>query len=80
MMTPLVQSPDPRAVSLDALVGAVPLNVDLDVALSVLANTVCARLRRRLPGYGTAPPTPSSGGSSIPAASSNTTKARSPSD
>ena len=28
-MTPLVQSPDPRAVSLDALVGAVPLNVDL---------------------------------------------------
>ena len=79
MMTPLVQSPDPRAVSLDALVGAVPLN-DLDVALSVLANTVCARLRRRLPGYGTAPPTPSSGGSSIPAASSNTTKARSPSD
>ncbi len=50
MMTPLVQSPDPRTVSLDALVGAVPLNVDLDVALSVLANTVCARLRRRLPG------------------------------
>jgi hypothetical protein len=56
MMTPLVQSPDPRAVSLDALAGAVPLNVDLDVALSVLANTVCAGLRRRLPGYGTAAP------------------------
>jgi hypothetical protein len=35
--------------SLDALAGAVPLNVDLDVVLSVLAHTVCAALRRRLP-------------------------------
>ena len=41
---------------LDALAGAVPLNVDLDVVLSVLAHTVCAALRRRLPGYGTATP------------------------
>ena len=56
MMTPLVQSPDPRAVSLDALAGAVPPNVDLDVALSVPANTVCAWLHCRLPGYGTAAP------------------------
>jgi hypothetical protein len=42
--------------SLDALAGAVPLNVDLDVVLSVLAHTICAALRRRLPGYGTATP------------------------
>ncbi len=35
---------------------AVPLNVDLDVALSVLASAVCAALRRRLPGYHTATP------------------------
>src|SRR5205814_6132487 len=41
---------------LDALAGAVPLNVDLDVALSVLAHTLCAALRRRLPGYATATP------------------------
>jgi hypothetical protein len=34
----------------------VPLNVDLDVALSVLASAVCAALRRRLPGYHTATP------------------------
>jgi hypothetical protein len=40
----------------DALAGAVPLNVDLDVVLSVLAHTLCAALRRRLPGYGTATP------------------------
>jgi hypothetical protein len=45
-----------QAFSLDALAGAVPLNVDLDVVLSVLASTVCAALRRRLPGYGTATP------------------------
>ena len=37
--------------SLDALAGAVPLNVDLDVVLSVLARTHCAAPRRRLPGY-----------------------------
>lgn len=41
---------------LDALAGAVPLNVDLDVVLSVLAHTVCNALRRRLPGYATATP------------------------
>ena len=39
-----------------ALAGAVPLNVDLDVILSVLAHTVCAALRRRLPGYHAATP------------------------
>jgi len=33
-----------------------PLNVDLDVVLSVLAHTVCAALRRRLPGYHAATP------------------------
>jgi hypothetical protein len=45
-----------QSFGLDALAGAVPLNVDLDVALSVLAHTVCAALRRRLPGYSTATP------------------------
>jgi hypothetical protein len=41
---------------LDALAGAVPLNVDLDVVLSVLAHTVCTAVRRRLPGYNSATP------------------------
>jgi hypothetical protein len=45
-----------QSFSLDALAGAVPLNVDLDVVLCVLARTLCAALRRRLPGYGTATP------------------------
>jgi hypothetical protein len=45
-----------QSFSLDALAGAVPLNVDLDVVLSVLAHTVCTALRRRLPGYSTATP------------------------
>jgi len=45
-----------RSFGLDALAGAVPLNIDLDVVLSVLAHTVCAALRRRLPGYATATP------------------------
>jgi len=45
-----------QSFGLDALAGAVPLNVDLDVVLSVLAHTVCAALRRRLPGYGSATP------------------------
>jgi hypothetical protein len=68
-----------QSFSLDALAGAVPLNVDLDVVLSVLAHTICTALRRRLPGYHTATPPPSSAGSSTPAASSKTTAARSPS-
>ena len=45
-----------RAFHLDALASAVPLNVDLDVVLSVLAGAVCAGLRRRLPGYASATP------------------------
>jgi hypothetical protein len=46
-----------RAFHLDALASAVPLNVDLDVVLSVLAGAVCASLRRRLgTGYTTATP------------------------
>jgi hypothetical protein len=45
-----------RSFGLDALAGAVPLNVDLDVVLCVLAHTACAALRRRLPGYATATP------------------------
>jgi hypothetical protein len=45
-----------RAFHLDSLSSSVPLNVDLDVALSVLASTICAALRRRLPGYHTATP------------------------
>jgi Transposase DDE domain group 1 len=45
-----------QSFSLDALAGAVPLNIDLDVVLSVLAHTLCAALRRRLPGYHAATP------------------------
>jgi len=45
-----------RAFHLDSLSSSVPLNIDLDVALSVLASTLCAALRRRLPGYHTATP------------------------
>jgi len=45
-----------RSFGLDALAGAVPLNVDHDVVLSVLAHTVCAALRQRIPGYATATP------------------------
>jgi hypothetical protein len=45
-----------RSFHIDALAGAVPLNVDLDVALSVLAGAVCASLRRRLTGYHHATP------------------------
>jgi hypothetical protein len=45
-----------RSFHLDALSSAVPLNVDLDVVLSVLAGAVCASLRSRIPGYETATP------------------------
>jgi hypothetical protein len=46
-----------RSFHLDALASAVPLNVDLDVVLSVLAGAVCASLRRRLgAGYAAATP------------------------
>ncbi len=46
-----------RSFHLDALSSAVPLNVDLDVVLSVLAGAVCASLRRRLgTGYTNATP------------------------
>jgi hypothetical protein len=45
-----------RSFHLDSLSSAVPLNVDLDVMLSVLASAVCAALRQRLPGYHTATP------------------------
>jgi hypothetical protein len=45
-----------RSFGLDALAGTVPLNIDLDVVLCVLAHTVSAALRRRLPGYATATP------------------------
>lgn len=45
-----------RSFHLDSLTGAVPLNIDLDVVLTVLAHTLCAALRRRIPGYETATP------------------------
>ncbi|MGI8682607.1 MAG: hypothetical protein ACR2JO_10880 [Mycobacteriales bacterium] len=45
-----------RSFGLDSLAGAVPLNIDLDVVLSVLAHTLCAAVRRRFPGYATATP------------------------
>ncbi len=50
-----------RAFHIDALSSAVPLNVDLDVVLSVLAGAVCAAFRRRLRGHQSAarhPPAP----------------------
>ncbi len=56
-----------------------PLNVDLDVALSVLAGAVCASLRRRPPAITTPRPTPCNDGSCPPAASSSTTATPSPS-
>jgi hypothetical protein len=45
-----------RSFHLDSLTGAVPLNIDLDVVLTVLAHTLCDALRRRIPGYATATP------------------------
>jgi hypothetical protein len=42
-----------QAFGLDALAGAVHLNIDLDV---VLAHTLCTALRKRLPGYHAATP------------------------
>ena len=45
-----------QSFSLDALAGTVPLNVDLDVVLSVLAHTLCTALRKRLPGCHAATP------------------------
>ena len=45
-----------RSFHLDALASAVPLNIDLDVVLTVLAGAICACLRRRLTGYHTATP------------------------
>jgi hypothetical protein len=45
-----------QAFHLDSLSSAVPLNVDLDVVLSVLAGIVCEALRQRLPGYAKATP------------------------
>src|SRR6266511_565164 len=45
-----------RSFHLDALASAVPLNIDLDVVLTVLAGAICASLRRRLTGYHTATP------------------------
>jgi hypothetical protein len=45
-----------RSFHLDSLSSAVPLNIDLDVVLSVLASTICAALRQRLPGYHNATP------------------------
>ena len=51
-----------RSFGLDALAGAVPLNIDLDVVLTVLAHTICAAMRRRLPGYATTMSFPSNRG------------------
>ncbi len=45
-----------RAVHIAALSSAVPLNVDLDVVISVLASATCDSLRQRLRGYATAIP------------------------
>jgi len=70
-----------RSFGLGSLAGAVPLNIDLDLVLTVLANTVCAAMRRRLPGYANHHPRhPATTGSCKPAAKSSTTTTRSPSD
>ena len=45
-----------RSFHLDSLTGAVALNIDLDVVLTVLAHTLCDALRRRSPGYATTTP------------------------
>ena len=45
-----------RSFHIDALSSAVPLNVDLDIALAVVASAVCTSFRRRLAGYATATP------------------------
>jgi hypothetical protein len=45
-----------RSFHLDSRSSSIPLNVDLDVVLSVLAGAICSALRRRLPGYHTATP------------------------
>jgi hypothetical protein len=45
-----------RAFHLDALSSSVPLNIDLDVVLTILAGAACAALARRLPGYSNATP------------------------
>jgi len=45
-----------RAFHIDALASAVPLNVDLDVVLSVLAGAICASFRHRLRGHESATP------------------------
>ncbi len=45
-----------RAFHIDALSSAVPLNVDLDIVMSVLASATCDSLRQRLRGYATATP------------------------
>lgn len=43
-----------RSLGLDVLAGAVPVNVDLEVVLTVLAHTICAAMRRRQSEYTTA--------------------------
>ena len=45
-----------RSFHLDSLSSSIPLNIDLDVVLSVLAGAICSALRQRLPGYHTATP------------------------
>jgi transposase len=44
------------AFHLDSLAGAVNLNIDLDVTLTVLAAATCSGLRRHLHGYASATP------------------------
>ncbi|MDT2008600.1 hypothetical protein FXW78_38260 [Rhodococcus opacus] len=60
-----------RSFHLDSLTGAVPLNIDLDVVLTVLAHTLCAALRRRIPATKPPPPTPCNAGSCPPAGTSS---------
>ena len=53
---------------LDALSSGIPLNVDLDTTLTVVAGNLYRLLARQLPRYQTATPTSSGGTSWTPAA------------
>ena len=69
-----------RSFGLDSLAGAVPLDVVLDVVLTVLVHTVCAAMRRRLPGYATTTPDILQRRFLQSSGESSTTATRSPSD
>ncbi|MHB8691830.1 MAG: hypothetical protein ACYDHH_11325 [Solirubrobacteraceae bacterium] len=64
---------------LNALSSSLPLNVDLDTTLTVIAGNLYRLLARRLTRYGRATPTSSGATSSTPPAPSTPPRTRSPS-